>query len=72
MIVGNCEVLEVGAVSFHSRRLEFCEKTIGYHTKYLSNGMDIFKCFQKVFRGIGDYTGSCISCGNRLISMILL
>ena len=36
VIVRNCEILEVRAVSFHSRSLEFCRKAKVYHTKHLS------------------------------------
>ena len=35
-LIMNCEILKVGAVSFHSRSLEFSGKIIGYHTKHLS------------------------------------
>ena len=52
----NCEILKVGAVSFHSRSLEFGGKTIGCHTKTLLHGMDVFKspwygCFQMFLKG---------------------
>ena len=57
VIVRNPKILKVGAVSFHSRSLEFCGKMIGCHTKHFS----MVWTFSNVFK-------RCLSAGVRLHS----
>ena len=53
VIIRNCDTLKVGAVSFHSRSLEFCGKTIGYHTKHLSMVWMFSNVFKRCLLGQG-------------------
>ena len=53
VIIRNCDTLKVGAVSFHSRSLEFCGKAIGYHAKQLSMVWMFSNVFKRYLQGIG-------------------
>ena len=50
--VRNCEILKVGAVSFHSRSLVFGGKTIGCHTKHFSMVWMFSNVFKRCLAGV--------------------
>ena len=52
VIVRNREILKVGGVRSHSRSLEFCRKTIGYHTKHLSMVWMFSNFFKRCLLGV--------------------
>ena len=48
----NDKMLKVVAVSLHFRSLEFCGKTIGYHTKHLSMVWMFSNFFKRCLLGV--------------------